>query len=176
MAIAAAVIAVVGAVVSAVNESNALRAQAAARKIEGEQELELNKRQLRRELGQQVVSVGASGLLGGSFAEVFDTQAIEDSRFLGIIVQRANQDISNLRAQARNALISGGFGAASSAFGGASSARSQNQQVRTAEAQRRSVLRANRGSRLRPSAQPFFGPNRTRSRENTFSAGVGQVF
>ncbi len=117
-------------------------------------------------MGAQAVSASGSGLLTGSFSEVFDSQAIEDSEFLGRIQQRANQDITNLRAQAKSTLIAGAFSTVSQLAGGIGSARAGSQATAAAETQRRSILRANPGGRLRPRAQPFFGPNR-RSRGTT---------
>ena len=120
LAIASLVIGAAGTAISAIAQANALRGQARARQVEGEQELLSQKRQLRQELGQAAVSVGASGLLGGSFANVFESQAIEDAEFLGRIKQRTDFDVSNLKRQATVTLITGLIGAgAQAAKGGA---------------------------------------------------------
>lgn len=109
LAIVGIALAAVGGIVSSISKANALRSEAELRQIEGNQELLSQKRQLRQELGLSAVSAGASGLFGGSFADVFESQAIEDARFLGIIKQRTDFDVASLRQQAKSTLITGIF-------------------------------------------------------------------
>ena len=101
------VIGAAGTAISAIAQANALRGQARARQVEGEQELLSQKRQLRQELGLSAASVGASGLFGGSFADVFESQAIEDAEFLGRIKQRTDFDVASLKRQATVTLVTG---------------------------------------------------------------------
>lgn len=133
--IAAVVLVAVGSAISAIAKANALRAEARARQIEGEQELLSSRRQLRQELGQAAVSVGASGLLGSSFANVFQSQAIEDAEFLGRIKQRTDFDVASLRKASKVALITGLIGAGAQAFGGIAGVRQGQGQVAFAERQ-----------------------------------------
>lgn len=121
--IVAAVVAAAGKAMSAIAQSNALRGQARAREIEGEQDLLASRRQLRQELGQQAVEAGASGLLGSSFNDVFESQAILDAEFLGQIKQRTDFDVENLKRQAKVTLTTGLIGAAASAAGGIAGAK-----------------------------------------------------
>lgn len=156
--IAAAVAGAVGTAISAIAQANALRGQARARQIEGEQELLSSKRQLRQELGQAAVNVGASGLLGGSFADVFESQAILDAEFLGQIKQRTDFDVASLKRAATTTLVTGLIGAGAQAAVGAAGAKAGQARIASAEAQRVSVLRANPNSRLRP-GRNIFGSN-----------------
>lgn len=133
LAIAAVVIGAAGTAISAIAQANALRGQAEARKVEGEQELLSSKRQLRQELGQAAVGVGASGLLGSSFAGVFESQAIEDAEFLGRIKQRTDFDVANLKRQAKVTLITGLIGAASQAAGGVAGVKTGQAQLGSAQ-------------------------------------------
>lgn len=123
LAIAAVVVTAAAQAMSAIAQSNALRGQARARQIEGEQDLLASKRQLRQELGEAAVSAGASGLLGSSFAGVFESQAILDAEFLGQIKQRTDFDVENLKRAAKVTLITGLVGAAASAAGGIAGAK-----------------------------------------------------
>lgn len=123
LAIVAIVATAAGQAVSAIAQSNALRGQARARQIEGEQDLLASRRQLRQELGEAAVSAGASGLLGSSFTGVFESQAILDAEFLGQIKQRTDFDVANLKQQAKVTLITGLVGAAASAAGGIAGAK-----------------------------------------------------
>ena len=100
-----------GQAVSSIAQANALRGEASARQTEGDQALLSAKRVLRQELGEDAVRVGASGLLGGSFAGVFESQAIEDAEFLGRMKQRTDFDVSNLKQQSKLTLITGLIGA-----------------------------------------------------------------
>lgn len=140
LAIAAAAIGAASSAISAISQANALRGQARARQVEGEQELLSQKRQLRQELGLSAVSVGASGLLGGSFADVFESQAIEDAEFLGRIKQRTDFDVANLKSQARSTLITGFIGASAQAAGGIAGAKAQQAQVEALKEQRTALL------------------------------------
>ena len=158
MAAFALVIGVAGTAISAIAQANALRGQARARQVEGEQELLSQKRQLRQELGQAAVDVGASGLLGGSFANVFESQAIEDAEFLGRIKQRTDFDVSNLKRQATVTLITGLIGAGAQAVAGGAQVKAGQARIASAERQRVAFLRANPNSRLRP-GRNIFGAN-----------------
>lgn len=153
--IAAAIVLAIGATLSTIAQANALRGQARARQVEGEQELSTRKRQLRQELGLSSVSAGASGLLGSSFSDVFESQAIEDAEFLGRIKQRTDFDVANLERQATVTLITGLIGAAGQALGGISSAKGQQARVASLEAQRTALLRATPESRLVPGGNIF---------------------
>lgn len=116
--IVAAVVGAAGTAISSIAQANALRSQASARQVEGEQELLSQKRRLRQELGLSAVEAGASGFLGGSFANVFESQAILDAEFLGQIKQRTDFDVANLKQQSRTTLITGLIGAGAQAAGG----------------------------------------------------------
>lgn len=140
LAIAAIAATAAGQAVSAIAQSNALRGQARARQIEGEQDLLASRRQLRQELGEAAVSAGASGLLGSSFTGVFESQAILDAEFLGQIKQRTDFDVANLKQQAKVTLITGLVGAAASAAGGIAGAKGDQ-----------AVLEAARGTAARAS-------------------------
>lgn len=144
LAIVAAVVAAAGEIVSSIANSNALRSQAKARKEEGAQALLSSKRQLDQELGQSLVGAGASGLLGSSFAGVFDSQAIEDAEFLGRIKQRTDFDVASLKQQARQTLLTGIFLAGSGASKSLIGAKSGQEQVGAArrEAGRQGEARA----------------------------------
>lgn len=155
LALASAVIGAAGTAISAISKANALRAQARARQIEGEQELLSSKRLLRQELGEQAVAAGASGLLGSSFAGVFESQAIEDAEFLGRIKQRTDFDVANLKRQSKLTLITGAIGVGAQAAGGVARVRGQEARVAAAEEQRVALLRASPGSRLVPGGNIF---------------------
>ena len=131
--IASIVIGAAGTAISAIAQANALRGQARARQVEGEQELLSQKRQLRQELGLSAASVGASGLFGGSFADVFESQAIEDAEFLGRIKQRTDFDVANLKRQATVTLVTGLLGAAGQAGKGVAGAKADKARVEAAE-------------------------------------------
>ena len=131
--IASVVIGAAGTAISAIAQANALRGQARARQVEGEQELLSQKRQLRQELGLSAVSVGASGLFGGSFADVFESQAIEDAEFLGRIKQRTDFDVANLKRQATVTLVTGLLGAGAQAAGGVAGVKAGKTRVEAAE-------------------------------------------
>lgn len=133
LAIAAVVIGVAGQAISAISQANALRGEARTRKIEGEQELLSSKRLLRQELGQAAVAVGASGLLGSSFANVFESQAIEDTEFLGRIKQRTDFDVENLKRQAKITLVTGLLKAGAQGVGGVARAKLNQAQLDAAK-------------------------------------------
>lgn len=145
LGVIATVIAGAGQAISAISSANAQRADARARQIEGDQELLTQRRLLRQELGQAAVGVGASGLLGSSFADVFESQAIIDSEFLGRIKQRTDFDVANLKASARSTLATGLIGAGASAVGGVAQARGIQERVGAAgrEAARKIPSRGN---------------------------------
>ncbi len=132
IAIAAAVVGAAGQAISAISKANALRQESRLRQLEGEQELATSKKQLRQELGLRAVEAGASGLLGSSFANVFESQAIEDASFLGRIKQRTDFDVASLKSAARSTLISGLISAGASAAGGIASAKSSQAQLKFA--------------------------------------------
>ena len=140
LAIAAVVIGAAGTAISAIAQANALRGQAKARQIEGEQELLSSRRQLRQELGQAAVSVGASGLLGSSFANVFESQAIEDAEFLGRIKQRTDFDVANLKRQAKITLVTGLISAGAQGVGEVAEAKFRQAQLDAAKAGRRNIF------------------------------------
>lgn len=158
IAIVAAVVGAAGTAVSAIAQANALRGQARARQVEGEQELLSQKRRLRQELGLAAVQVGASGLLGGSFSEVFESQAIEDAEFLGRIKQRTDFDVANLKRQSKIVLATGLIGAGAQAAGGVAGARADQARIDALETQRVALLRANPNSRVLP-GRNIFGSN-----------------
>ena len=160
--IASVVIGAAGTAISAITQANALRGQARARQIEGEQELLSSKRQLRQELGQAAVSVGASGLLGSSFANVFESQAIEDAEFLGRIKQRTDFDVANLKRQATITLITGLTSAAASAAGGIAGARLDQAQLKAAElaATREAIARGRQTNVFSPTSPPGLSGSR----------------
>lgn len=141
-----------GQAIGAISQSNALRAQADARKAQGRQELDLARRQLRRDIGQQAVEAAASGLRTSSFTNVFDSQAIEDAQFLGRIRQQTAFDTQNLRRQATSELIGGAFDVGTSLLAGFGQQQAQKAAVRAAK-------KATPGARLRP-GRNIFGPNR----------------
>ena len=147
IAMASVVIAAAGTAISAIAQANALRGQARARQVEGEQELSSSRRLLRQELGQAAVDVGASGLLGSSFASVFESQAIEDAEFLGRIKQRTDFDVANLKRQAKITLITGLISAGASAAGGIAGAKTN--QALLAAAQRAADLQTAANARAR---------------------------
>lgn len=132
MAVAAAVVAVVGAVVSTIAETQGIQAQAKARAKTGERELGVARRQTRRDIGAQAVQAGGTGLLGASFTDVFDTQAIEDANFLGGIRQQIEFDIEALDREQKSAAVSGVFKAISAGLGGAGQAQGQKAAVASA--------------------------------------------
>lgn len=140
--IAATVIGAAGTAISSIAQANALRGQAKARQIEGEQELLSQKRRLRQELGLAAVRVGASGLLGGSFSEVFESQAIEDAEFLGRIKQRTDFDVANLKRQSRIVLATGLIGAGAQAGVGIAGAKATQANIAAAE-ERRNIFASN---------------------------------
>lgn len=144
LAIAAIVVGSAGIAINAIASANALRGQAKAREIEGEQDLLASRRQLRQELGQDAVSAGASGLLGSSFVNVFESQAILDAEFLGQIKQRTDFDVENLKRQAKVTLITGLTSAAATAAGGVAGAQADKAALGAAEreAARQSAARS----------------------------------
>ena len=152
--IAAVVFLVAGKAISAIAQASALRGQAQARQVEGEQELLSARRQLRQELGQAAVEVGASGLLGSSFADVFESQALEDAEFLGRIKQRTDFDVLNLKRQAKVTLITGLIGAGASAAGGVAGIKSDNAKLAALEraATREAIARGRRRNILSPTS------------------------
>ena len=133
LAIVGIALAAVGGIVSSISKANALRSEAELRQIEGKQELLSQKRQLRQELGQSAVASGASGLFGGSFADVFESQAIEDAEFLGRIKQRTDFDVASLKRQATVTLVTGLLGAAGQAGKGVAGAKADKARVEAAE-------------------------------------------
>ncbi len=155
IAIVAAVVGAAGTAISSIAQANALRGQAKARQIEGDQELLSQKRQLRQELGVSAVEVGASGLFGGSFANVFESQAILDAEFLGQIKQRTDFDVANLKRQSKLTLITGLIGAGTQAAGGIAGAKGQQARIGAAETQRTALLKANPNSRVVPGGNIF---------------------
>lgn len=159
MAYVAVIAAVVGTLVSTMSQANALRSQAKARKIEGEQELLATKRQFRQELGRDVASVGASGLLGSSFENVFESQAILDSEFLGQIQQRTDFDVESLRRQANSTIVTGLISAVGKAAGGTSDIKNEQQRVEFARRERERARTERAGQR--------------RVSGNIFSTGTG---
>lgn len=152
-------LAAAGEAIGAISQSNAFRGQADARREQGRQELDIARRQLRRDVGQQAVEAAASGLLTSSFANVFDSQAIEDAQFLGRIRQQTEFEVENLRRQSTSALIGGAFGAGTSLLAGFAQKQAQEAAVRLTK-------KANPGGGLRPGRNPF-GPNL-----GTFSRGL----
>lgn len=172
LAIAAAVVGTVGTVISTISQANALRSQADARRIEGEQQLSTTKKQLRQELGQAAVGVGASGLFGSSFFNVFESQAIEDAIFLGRIKQRTDFDVANLKQQARNTMVSGLISAGTGLAGGIAGAKGVKAQEeflnRQTDRQVRERLRERQGQKsgnifATGSPRSFLGPRRART-------------
>lgn len=157
----AQILQVVGAVVGAVSQSNALRAQAIMREREGKTERGIASRQFRRDIGQQAVEAAGTGLLTGSFNQIFEQQAIEDARFLGRMRQQTAFEVGNLRKESANALVGGAFSAVSGGLGGFGQQKAQSASVRSAK-------QATPGARLRPGRNPF-GPNR-----GTFSRGLSR--
>ncbi len=155
IAIVAAVVGAAGTAISSIAQANALRGQARARQVEGDQELLSQKRQLRQELGLSAVEVGASGLFGGSFANVFESQAILDADFLGQIKQRTDFDVANLKSQSRLTLITGLIGAGTQVAGGVGQFKSIKAQEEFLNNQRTSLLRANPNSRVVPGGNIF---------------------
>ena len=155
LAIAAVVVGAAGTAISAIAQASALRGEAEARKVEGEQELLSSRRLLRQELGQAAVRVGASGLLGSSFASVFESQAIEDAEFLGRIKQRTDFDVANLKRQAKITLITGLISAGAEGVSGVAGVKAD--QARLAAAQRAVDLQAaaNVKSRAKPRGNIF---------------------
>lgn len=156
------ILGVVGELVTGITQSNQLRSQAKARKVARDQELAAQKSLLRKELGKSAVSASASGLLGGSFEQVFTAQAIADANFLGQIKQRADFEIDSLKNAAKGSLISGLFLAGTGAVKSFAGAQQNATQANAASAQRRQLLQANPNSRLKPGRNPF-GPNTGRS-------------
>lgn len=154
LAVAAIVAATAGKAISAIAQANALRGEAEARGVEGAQELLSAKRQLRQELGQAAVGAGASGLLGSSFANVFESQAIEDAEFLGQIQQRTSFDVANLKRAARVTLVTGLLGAGATAAGGIAGAKADKARVEAAQrtADRNNIFRS--GARQALGRQP----------------------
>ncbi len=154
-----------GQAIGAISQSNALRAQADARKTQGRQELQLARRQLRRDIGQQAVEAAGSGLRSSSFTNVFDSQAIEDAQFLGRIRQQTAFDTQNLRRQSTSALIGGAFDVGTSLLAGfgqkqaqaASLAAAKKSAAASSAAITKAVKKATPG-RLVRGKNPF-GPN-----------------
>lgn len=153
LAIATIVIGTAG-IISSIAQASALRGQAKARQVEGQQELLSARRQLRQELGQAAVEVGASGLLGSSFANVFESQAIEDAEFLGRIKQRTDFDVANLKRQAKVTLITGLIGAGVFSAVGIAKARLNKAQLQAAEraASREAIARGARRNVFSPTS------------------------
>lgn len=155
--IAAAVVGGTGIAISTIAQANALRGEAEAREVEGKQELLSSKRQLRQELGQAAVAVGASGLLGSSFADVFESQAIEDAEFLGRIKQRTDFDVANLKRQAKITLVTGLTSAVATTAGGIAGAKGVQAQLESAK----SSAQGNVFSTVSPAGKsPFRIPQR----------------
>jgi hypothetical protein len=161
LAIASVVIAAAGTAISAIAQANALRGQARARQVEGEQELLSSRRQLRQELGQAAVDVGASGLLGSSFANVFESQAIEDAEFLGRIKQRTDFDVASLKRQATITLVTGLISAGAGAAGGIAQARTDKATLEAAE--RATARQATQRAAARKRFGNIFGSSGPRS-------------
>ena len=157
MAVPLAIIAGGGAIFSGISQSNALRSQAAARKEQGRQELELTSRQFRQEAGVQAVQAGASGLLTSSFTDVFDSQAILDAEALSSIRQSTEFDVEALRRESKGTLIGGVLQGATAIGGGVATKKAQ-------ATARRQALKATPGGRLRGEGGAFFreGPIGTR--------------
>lgn len=140
LAIAAAVIGGAGMAISAISQAGALRGQAKARQIEGEQELQSARRQLRQELGLLAVGIGGSGLLGSSFSNVFESQIIEDAEFLGRIKQRTDFDVANLKRQARITMVTGLITAGAATTGGLAGAKADQARLDALQASRKNVF------------------------------------
>lgn len=162
LAIAAAVVSGAGMAISAISQAGALRGQAKARQIEGDQELQQARRQLRQELGLLAVGAGGSGLLGSSFANVFESQAIEDAEFLGRIKQRTDFDVANLKRQARVTMVTGLVSAGAATAGGLAGAKADQARLDALQESRGNVFTGT-GS----SGSPFLG-RLVPSNERTF--------
>ena len=146
-AIVGVVAAAVGGIASAAAQSSALRRQASQRKLEGEQELLAARRRVRQELGQDLVAAGGSGLLGSSFDDVFQSQAILDAEFLSQIKQRTDFDVSALKSQAKNTLLVGVLSAGASAFSGIAGARQGAAQLKATRDLQSRISSANAAQR-----------------------------
>lgn len=151
LAIVAVVAGAVGGVLSSISKANALRSEAAARRVEGEQELLIAKRQLRQELGQQAVEAGGSGLLGASFAGVFESQAILDAELLGQIQQRTEFDVANLKRLASATMFIGITSAGQAAAQGIGEARGRRAAVESARRRAGAEAGVSQASRNVPS-------------------------
>lgn len=172
LALAATIIGAAGTAISAVTTANQQRSAAKARQVQGEQELSAQKTLLRRQMGEAAVSASASGLLGGSFDQVFTAQATADANFLGQMQQRTDFEVKSLKNAAKSTLLTGFIGAGAELAGGIAKHKLGKQEKEAADKARRDKLKLTPGSRLRPGRNPF-GPNEgtsgTQAQLNIFS-------